>query len=88
VAVDVDRHRLENGDRLLLCTDGLTDLADDREIAELLERHPDPDGACRALVDLALERGGKDNVTAVVGRFSFPEPGPEPLPGATTPATA
>jgi protein phosphatase len=85
VHVDVDHLRLEDGDRLLLCTDGLTDHADDREIADLLERHPAPDDACRALVDFALEGGGKDNVTAVVGRFSFPEPD---LTGASTPATA
>jgi protein phosphatase len=88
VEVDVEHHRLEDGDRLLLCTDGLTNQADDREIAELLERHPAPDDACRALVDLALERGGKDNVTAVVGRFSFPGPEPDPLTATITPATA
>jgi protein phosphatase len=72
VDVDVDHHRLEDGDRLLLCTDGLTNLAEDREIADRLERHPAPDDACQALIDLALDRGGKDNVTAVVGRFSLP----------------
>jgi protein phosphatase len=88
VEVDVDHHRLEDGDRLLLCTDGLTDHVEDPEIAALLERHPAPDDACRALVDLALERGGKDNVTAVVGRFWFPGPEPDPLTGAATPATA
>jgi protein phosphatase len=79
VEVDFDHHRLEDGDRLLLCTDGLTDLAEEREIADLLEHHPVPDDASRALIDLALERGGKDNVTAVVGRFSISGPEPEPL---------
>jgi protein phosphatase len=79
VEVDFDHHRLEDGDRLLLCTDGLTDLASEQEIAGLLERHPIPDDASSALVDLALERGGKDNVTAVVGRFSISGPASGPL---------
>jgi protein phosphatase len=72
VEVDFDHHRLEDGDQLLLCTDGLTNLVAEREIADALERHRDPDDASKALVDLALERGGIDNVTAVVGRFSIP----------------
>ena len=59
VDVDVGHHRLADGDRLLLCTDGLTDLVTDDEIARVLADHPDPDDACRALVDLALERGGQ-----------------------------
>jgi serine/threonine protein phosphatase PrpC len=79
VEVDFNHHRLEDGDRLLLCTDGLTDLAEEWEIADLLERHSAPNDASQALIDLALERGGKDNVTAVVGRFSIPGPEPEPL---------
>jgi protein phosphatase len=85
VEVDFDRHRLEDGDRVLLCTDGLYDLVDDREIADLLERHSAPDDTCRLLVDLALERGGKDNVTAVIGRFGFPGLGPDVRTSATTP---
>jgi protein phosphatase len=74
VEVDVHNQRLEDGDRLLLCTDGLTDRTEDRDIAAVLDRHPDPDDACRALVDLALEHGGRDNITAVIGRFTFPDP--------------
>jgi protein phosphatase len=72
--VDVDHHRLATGDCLLLCTDGLTRHVEDAEILGLLERHPIPEDACGALVDLALERGGKDNVTVVVGRFAFASP--------------
>jgi protein phosphatase len=79
VEVDFDHHRLEDGDRLLLCTDGLTDLVEEGEIADLLERHRVPNDASLALIDLALERGGKDNVTAVVGCFSIPGPEPESL---------
>ncbi len=68
----VDRLDLADGDRLLLCTDGLTDLVGDDEIGRTLAEHPGPGGACRALVDLALERGGRDNVTVVLGRYAIP----------------
>jgi protein phosphatase len=72
--VDVDHHRLATGDCLLLCTDGLTRHVEDAEMVGVLEHHPVPEDACRALVDLALERGGKENVTVVLGRFAFPGP--------------
>ena len=60
---------LEPGDVLLLCTDGLTKHVTDARIAELLAAAPDSESACRALVDDALEQGGRDNVTVVVARF-------------------
>jgi len=70
-AIDVDVLRLElaDGDRLLLCTDGLTEVVDDDEIADVLGRGKAPEIVCRSLVDLALERGGPDNVTVVTARF-------------------
>ena len=73
VAVDVEHHRLADGDRLLLCTDGLTDLVSEVEIAALLEAHPRPDEACRALVDRALDGGGRDNITVVLACYTIPE---------------
>jgi PPM family protein phosphatase len=85
VDVDVEHHRLESGDRVLLCTDGLSDMVTDDEIAATLDRIPDPDAACQALVDLAMEHGGRDNITVVIGHYEFPEEptGPEKLPGLT-----
>ncbi|RUL88100.1 PP2C family protein-serine/threonine phosphatase [Tautonia sociabilis] len=77
VFVEFSRHDLADGDRLLLCTDGLTDLVSDAEIALVLDAHPRPADACQALVNLALDRGGKDNVTVVVGRYEFPPEGAE-----------
>jgi PPM family protein phosphatase len=53
------------GDRLLLCTDGLTDLVGDERIAELL-RLADPHSAAAVLTHAALMAGGKDNVTCLV----------------------
>ncbi len=57
------------GDRLLLCTDGLTDMLGDREIGQILLEEPDPDRACKELIDRANEAGGKDNITAVIIRY-------------------
>jgi PPM family protein phosphatase len=55
---------LHPGDRLLLCSDGLTDLVQKEEIAETLEAHPLEDSVAR-LVNLANARGGHDNITIV-----------------------
>ena len=68
---DVDLHRvaLAAGDVVLLCSDGLYDVVKDEEIASILAGTTTPAAACRALVDLALERGAPDNVTAVVSRY-------------------
>jgi protein phosphatase len=57
---------LADGDRVLLCTDGLTDPVPDDRIAELLGLHPEPEDACRALVDAALAGGGRDNISVVL----------------------
>jgi PPM family protein phosphatase len=63
------RLHLCDGDRLLLCTDGLTEMADDAAIGAVLEKPGSSEETCRALVDLALERGGNDNVTVVVAQY-------------------
>jgi protein phosphatase len=60
---------LEWNDVLLLCTDGLTRHVGDEGIAEILQRSNNARAACGQLVDAALEGGGRDNVTVVVGRM-------------------
>jgi PPM family protein phosphatase len=62
---------LADRDCLLLCTDGLTDMVPEPIIAEVLQRGDAAADACAALVELALERGGKDNVTVVLARYHF-----------------
>jgi protein phosphatase len=57
--------RLKPGDQLLLCTDGLTDLVEDGEIAEAL-RTQEPEQAAQSLITLARARGGHDNITVVI----------------------
>ncbi len=65
---------LLEGDRLLLCTDGLTDMVGDVEIGRIIGAHAEPQQACRALVDLALDCGGRDNVTVVLAKYALPGP--------------
>jgi protein phosphatase len=69
---DIRRCKLLDGDRLLLCTDGLTNMADDQTIARVLGAAASAEEACQSLVELALERGGLDNVTVVVGAYRIP----------------
>lgn len=63
--IDLVPVRVAPGDRLLLCSDGLTDLVPDPMVAELLATE-DPGSAAAVLVQAALAAGGKDNVTCVV----------------------
>jgi serine/threonine protein phosphatase PrpC len=60
---------LEKGDTLVLCTDGLWGLVGEPELASLIRANA-PSEACQALVNLALERGGPDNITLLVLRVS------------------
>jgi protein phosphatase len=71
IHVDFHHYRLMDGDRLLLCSDGLTDMVDDQEIAEVLTAQADGDAACQGLLDLALEAGGRDNITHVLADYHF-----------------
>jgi PPM family protein phosphatase len=73
VDVDVDLLRLENGDRLLLCSDGLTDLVDDDAITKTLSGAQASSDACNQLMQLALDRGGRDNVTVIVAGYTLPD---------------
>jgi PPM family protein phosphatase len=69
---DVHDYVLEDGDQLLLCTDGLTNMVDDVAIEAILNKETTAVAACRGLVDLALHNGGSDNVTAIVARYWIP----------------
>lgn len=63
---------LKDGDQFLLCSDGLTDMVTDEEIAARLTEGKDPEDVVEDLVDLALEHGGRDNVTALVVQIRKP----------------
>jgi PPM family protein phosphatase len=59
---------LADGDRFLLCSDGITEYVQEAEIGEVLTGQPSPARAAQRLVELALQRGGGDNATALVVR--------------------
>jgi protein phosphatase len=65
---EVTRVGMRRPGTTLLCSDGLTKHVTDDEIAEHLRTMTSSEQVCRALVALALERGGSDNVTVVIGR--------------------
>lgn len=64
--VDLQDLPLVAGDRILICSDGLSGMVNDAEIAALLKAYPTPEASCNGLVEVANDYGGKDNVTAVV----------------------
>ncbi|MSO38445.1 MAG: Stp1/IreP family PP2C-type Ser/Thr phosphatase [Acidimicrobiia bacterium] len=66
VAVDEYAVTPAPGDRLLLCSDGLTGMLRDPQISAILRREPDPTRAANALVDAANSAGGEDNITTVI----------------------
>jgi serine/threonine protein phosphatase PrpC len=69
VVPDVHQIQLRDGDALLLCSDGLTAVVQDAEIASLVFSHVEPQVACDKLIELALDRGGPDNITVVLVRL-------------------
>ncbi len=68
---DFQQASLADNDQLLLCTDGLTEMVSPAAIAAVLGRSATADEACQTLVALALENGGRDNVTVVLARYRF-----------------
>jgi protein phosphatase len=68
---EIQRVSLADGDQLLLCTDGLTDMVDDATIHAVLREAASANEACQNLLKLALQNGGKDNVTVVLARYRF-----------------
>ncbi|MGV1004404.1 MAG: PP2C family protein-serine/threonine phosphatase [Candidatus Nanopelagicales bacterium] len=72
---DVSVREALAGDRYLLCSDGLSGVLTDAEIAEILLTVPDPTAAVTALVDKALDGGAPDNVTVVLADVVEATPG-------------
>ncbi len=66
LAADLVRVDVRPGDRILLCTDGLTTHLEDEELAALLQAEDDPEACARMLVEEANAKGGEDNVTVIL----------------------
>jgi serine/threonine protein phosphatase PrpC len=73
VEPEVKTVHLEDGDYLLLCSDGLTEMVKDEQISRVLDSGKPTDVAAKTLIDMALEAGGRDNVTVVLARFAIPK---------------
>ena len=69
--IRIEQVQLASGDRLLLCTNGLTDFVREREIAEALTSRRHPREQCQELVDLALAAGSADDVTVIVADYNL-----------------
>jgi len=78
VEVDAAEYPLQEGDTLLLCTDGLTRMVNDASISKALRAAASAQKAAEALVDAANENGGNDNITVVVVRVSADSDGEKP----------
>jgi protein phosphatase len=65
VESDLSEKTLKPGDKILLCSDGLSNLVEDKDIQEIVNQYP-LNEACERLVDLANSRGGDDNITIIL----------------------
>lgn len=87
VHVDIYPVTIEDGDRFIMCSDGLVDEADDDEIISEIQLRSQPQELAERLVDLANANGGRDNVTVVVVDFAVVEEIISEPPTAETPIT-
>ncbi len=77
VQVDLVAVKLCRGDRVLLCSDGLSGMVPDDMLEQMLFGAQDPEACCRLLIDAARSKGGEDNITTIVVDFEgkgLPEP--------------
>lgn len=66
IEVDFFEVELKDGDRILMCSDGLTDMLEDDEIFEIINENQDIGEAMQELIDTANEYGGNDNITVIL----------------------
>ncbi len=66
IEVDFFEVELKDGDRILMCSDGLTDMLEDDEIFEIINENQDIGEAMQELIDAANEYGGNDNITVIL----------------------
>lgn len=71
--IDLERIQLDDGDRVLVCTNGLTDALDEPALTRILSSNQSPDDQARALVDAAGAAGATDDATALVALYHLPE---------------
>ena len=69
VSASIHQLKVTAGDRLMLCTDGLSDMVPEEVMADIIRQDLPPQVLCDQLVDRALQHGGKDNITVVIASF-------------------
>ncbi len=70
VDADVFHEKLQAGDTLLLCSDGLWEMVRHKNLLDVFQKEHDPQRMCDMLIDLANANGGEDNITAIVVQIS------------------
>lgn len=85
VHVDVTTVLLKQGDRLIMCSDGLSGVVDNDAIREAVLETQNPMEACRILTEKACQGGGHDNITAIVAVFDGEDLAPPPPAGQADP---
>jgi len=66
VDVDIEELTVSKGDKLVICSDGLSELVSDNEMLSEVQSSKSPEKVCDELVNLANQRGGEDNITVIV----------------------
>lgn len=69
VRVDFFDVKLEHGDKILLCSDGLTNMVEDEQILKIVKKHHSIEEAAKKLIDEANKNGGKDNISVVLAEY-------------------
>lgn len=72
VQAEVGHATLKDGDVVLVCSDGLTDMVSENVILDHIQRSKRTSDACRSLIQAALDGGGRDNITVTLARYRFP----------------
>ena len=66
IAIDFFEVELRRGDQILMCSDGLTDMLEDQEIFDIINKRQDLPSTLGELVDMANQHGGNDNITVIM----------------------
>ena len=70
--IDIKKFDVHMGDKILLCTDGLSNMLDDDEICKIVVGNPIK-AACKKLIEMGNEKGGDDNITALLMEVMDPQ---------------
>jgi serine/threonine protein phosphatase PrpC len=74
VRPEVTSFRLRDGDRVMLCSDGLWSAIDDDDLASIVAGSEELEAVCASLIEAAIERGSDDNVSVIVVRVGSAAP--------------